>query len=299
MTSITNSHNDVSGALQAMEKPQNGFGQDLVWRPSNQRQEYFLQNIWPTCRTEVDVLTSLGLLDATASDTVKEVNAWIAERGYDIQLDDIGVPSIYTACEFKALVMWAKEGEVRPLVGKNGKQYDDAVWMNEDLQFFSDGKSDNVIVKIPTRDQMFAAYMQVCEKPNDEVFGLVQQAQEVQEVMKQVYTHDSLHFPMVHINHQVDLSWMLGMATKNQKGEVLDIKVALQQTILMINEKGALAKSMAALGAVRAISIPKPTLEINAPFLFWLSSPESDLPLFAAWIDYDNWENPGDIETTT
>jgi hypothetical protein len=37
---------------------------------------------------------------------------------------------------------------------------------------------------------------------------------------------------------------------------------------------------------------PKPTLEINRPFYLWIMRPGMSIPLFAAYIDYEDWKQP-------
>ena len=106
-----------------------------------------------------------------------------------------------------------------------------------------------------------------------------------------------LVFPMVDLNQQSDVSWILNMQTYTDDRTACSISQAVQQTILKMNEKGAHAKSAFAVVETLGAAIPKetPDMIIDAPFLVWFMRPLLNKPLFVGYIATEDWKNPGSI----
>jgi hypothetical protein len=100
-------------------------------------------------------------------------------------------------------------------------------------------------------------------------------------------------FPMVDLDQEVDISWLLGLGTVDSNGVSAWIAQAKQQTKLKMNCQGALMESAAAISVKRAVAPEKPEYELNEPFLFWCKRSGFSQAVFTAYVDYDAWKNPG------
>lgn len=299
MASITNSIHDVVGALLAAEQP--GFlGPDRQWQAhesNHEKQSEFLV-LMELVRGFVDQLKAEELLEARASWTAADINTWFAKRGFSIEIEDQGDPdTFYIGSILEQLVHWLFPGEQRSLKGADQATYE-GVWMEEGVAFYTIAGTDQVVAVLSTTNTADLAHMVMLDKPSTDPFGLLVQANAYQQLMKYDSTHEGLHFPMVSIDNQPDMSWLINLWTTSVDGRKSWISDAKQQSILKINEKGALAKS-GFMGAVRmetAMLQPTIPLIIDRPFLFWMSREGYPLPLFAAWVDYSEWKNPGELK---
>jgi hypothetical protein len=293
MSSITNSIYDVVGAFLIAEEPQ-FLGSNRQWHPVNEYQKSFLP-LLELLRPHVPKLKAEGLLDAKVSWVAQVLNDWFAERGFSITLTDQGDPNtFYAGSIYEQLVYWLVPGERWQLKGLNGKTYQDAVQMEEGMTFYKSSKTAETIAAIATQSKDIA-YMVMLDSPPKDPFALLQLAQTLEGSLSPAHGFGALYFPMVHIDHGTDMSWLVNMGTQRDSGQKASVSEAKQQSILKINEKGALAKSAFGMGVTLEAFIQKRPLIINRPFLFWISRQGYPLPLFAAWADYTEWKDPGEL----
>ena len=108
--------------------------------------------------------------------------------------------------------------------------------------------------------------------------------------------YDSLVFPMIDLNQQVDISWLGGLKTTDEAGRVWEISQAKQQTKFKMNELGARVKSAVAV-AIRCLSIARNNpIIIDKPFFLWIQRQGLSYPLLYSYLDYECWSNPGNLE---
>ena len=107
----------------------------------------------------------------------------------------------------------------------------------------------------------------------------------------------SLVFPMVQLDQQVELEWIVGMRTTDVDGRPVVITYGAQQTKLRINVKGAHVESAAGLAmrVARMQPLPADDLVIDRPFFCWIERDGVSEPILAAYIDQEDWKDPGDL----
>ncbi len=129
-------------------------------------------------------------------------------------------------------------------------------------------------------------------------FDLVALAEQLTNLSHRVLPEfGGLVFPMVDLNQQSDVSWILNMQTCTDDRTPYSISQAVQQTILKMNEEGSHAQS--AFAGVLTLSAKiledMPDMIIDAPFLVWFKHPLLNKPLFVGYIATEAWKNPGSI----
>lgn len=295
--SVTNSLLDVVGAFIAAEEP---LGPNREWNAVNDEQQAFLP-LLELLRPCVPALMKAGLLKSKVSFIVQVINDWFKENGFTISLAQSDDPTaFYVGSIYEQLIHWLVPGDKRPLMGKNGQKYPNAVFMDDTrgMNFYRSPAISGTIAELKTKgpDMAYMAMLDVNNLPEGP-FGLLLLAHQIQNSLEVQYGFDELRFPMVHIDHQTDVSWLKDIWTIRDTGQKSYVKEAVQQTILKINEEGALAKSATGMTLLtEAMEEPPKPLIIDSPFLFWISRPGFPLPLFTAWVDYPEWKNPGNLK---
>lgn len=106
--------------------------------------------------------------------------------------------------------------------------------------------------------------------------------------------YNSVTFPMVDLDQEVDITWLLNMAL----AEDAVIAQALQQTKLKMNEIGARVKSAVAIGLCEASCMPRKEAKIviDKPFYLWIERPGVTDPIFAGYISQNEWKDPKNLE---
>lgn len=292
--SITNSIYDLMGAFNIAEMP--GFlGAGRKWNAVNKQQRDFVPlmvDVMPFVQRLVDE----KVLKAHISWKAAPVNDWFKKNGFKIELRQQANPdTFYVGSIYEQLVRWAFEGRRFPLKAANGQEYRDAVKMEMGVSFYEAKNTSEGIARIVTKNPNDFAYMVKLSKPSTEPFGLLKQAQEFEQQLEPSHSFGGLQFPMVHIDHSVSLDWLVNFWTQRDSGQKASVSEAKQQSILKINEKGALARSGAGV-SMTLESMPMPPLVMDSQFLFWISRVGMPLPMFAACVHPDDWKNPGELK---
>lgn len=267
-----------------------GISED--WQPINEKQEAFKRHLGVSSQLSA---LSPEEFDSTASTDEEEINKWLKERGFTLKCPAIQEEGGFaTASIVKLLVEWEEEATKTKLSAQDGKGY-------EAVSFSLQGK--NVVwedklwqmAELSTKDestQVFLAMTDNLDELDDE--SLLSLARNIQmqyyEVKYEAYK--DVVAPMLNLDLQINQDWISGM-----KSEDWFVNSCLQQFILKFNEKGALAKSAAAMTFSRGCVAPgKPKLIFDKPFLLWFSRNGITYPVFLAVCGYDSWQNPGDLE---
>lgn len=284
----------VAALVKAEDIP--GVGANRTWHSINPQQEQFITNTFTQVRSEV---ASIPEIESVASHSVFEINAFLRQKGFSIQLDEMGDPeAIAAASVLDLIVEWEEKGRAIRLSTQSG-EYDGVSIGKQGVSVRNSRTHNHPIAELETKsgDQVF---MTVLDTPPLEDSNLVNTAQRIQTGFDWTIfpEHAGVVFPMVDLDQKVDCSWIEGLATKGEDGKPVIITQALQQNILKMNETGAQAKSGFAFGAMRGIEMPKPPLVIDRPFLIWFVREGLKQPLFVGYIKEDSWKNPGEISAT-
>ena len=90
----------------------------------------------------------------------------------------------------------------------------------------------------------------------------------------------------------VDISWLQGLNTTDQKNLPWNISQAMQQTKFKMNCQGARVKSAVAIAVRMCASVMPNIYTIDKPFLLWIEREGLDIPIMYAYLDKDTWKNP-------
>lgn len=278
--------------VSALLKAEDMLGPDRVWKPINETQAHFLTEFFQMCREEA---MSLSEIESIASRNIEDINTFLRQRGFTIQLRPLGPDSFGVASVLDLLVSWQEPGaKVRVECIVDHRTYD-AVWLGDGIRYSLNSPHPHPIVTIKTQSGDVVHMSKLDHAP--EGFELVHLAEQLTPLPNQTRTASSVTFPMVDLNQEVDVSWMGGMQTRDEGDRPFLIAQALQQTILKMNEQGARAKSASAMGIIlgSAAIHSYPIIVIDAPFLLWFTRPNLKKPLFVGYITMADWKNPGSL----
>lgn len=272
----------------AVRKADDMLGPDRIWRPRNGMQMRFVHEYY----TAADLLR-IPELEAIASSSAAEINAWLAERKFDITLDPFRDDGFGTACMLDVLVSWLVTGDVRPLQLATRTEVPGVLL--KDGVSFTESKRRGIIVSIETKNGDIVRLTREDTAPQ----GLdLADYVAVRASDSVVPNHDyaGVHFPMVDLDQQPDISWLIGMSTSDEQGDPWYIAQALQQTKFKMNQFGARVKSAAAIGLMRSSAQrPKSPLVIDGPFVIEVLRPGLKRPLLVAHITPEDMKDPGDL----
>lgn len=292
----------VAPIMGALLKSEEILGKGRVWHGINPSQYIFLEQFF-TQRAALAKFSDKELL-SWVSWIAEELNKILKDEGFDIQIGDFAYDEFGVVSILDVLVEWLAPGQVDFILSGSAKY--PAVKMEP--RAYVDGKPEILfealnsylhphsvaVVKTQSDDKV---YMTVAEKPAAD-FDLTNKIDEIRDSLHEGPDYDWLKFPMVDLNHQIDIGWLKGMwttTTRKNIGQKAIISQALQQTKFKMNQFGARVKSAVAIG-VRTVSIRiEQGFIINKPFFLWIEREGATIPVMYAYIDREDWKNPGNL----
>ncbi len=274
--------------VAALKTAERILGPDRVWNLTNALQRRFLSDFCGTCWGEVEGIPEI---ESIASFSADEVNAFLKECGFTIQLEPWSPPDFGVASVLDLLVEWIEAGEATVVTTDDGRQFPGVRIGDAGVRFFDAPDHPNPVAGLETKSGDHV-YMTVLDQPPGG-FDLIAQAQQLAGNKRPNEQFGGLVFPMVDLNQEVDITWLVDMSTCTEDGLPAIIFQALQQTKLKMNEIGARAESAVAIAMVRGR--PQPDYVINRPFLVWFERDSLSKPLFVGHITPDDWHNPGSL----
>lgn len=282
--------------ITALVKAEEIVGPQRKWEAVNRQQKQFLRAFFLPCRQESG---SIAEIESIAAFTAEEINRFLRERGFGIQLQpfqsnerwkEFGIASV-----LDLLVSWLEPGQQRTLTGRDQREYPAVRLAKKGSSFYKSSRHEHPIVQLKTQSSDLV-YLSKLERPLAD-FELFQYAQELAGSLKPIYDYDGVVFPMVDLKQEEDVSWLSKMWTTNLEGRETKIAQALQETHLAMNELGAHAQSAFAGSVMMSMAFrrPNPDLVIDEPFLIWFERPGLSKPLFVGRITEEDWKNPGSL----
>lgn len=284
----------------AVEKADEFLGGNREWEHANLVQTYFLGNVYRPTHTLIQAIPEIESVVGRSAD---EINAFLARKGFSIRLDpftdprDFGVASV-----LDVLVEWLERGEVRS-IRAGGREYP-AVRIPAGgsratvVRHCGLPKFPNPIACLTTRssagDIVCLTALDAAAVPDLITEGGLPSM--VTDTVRFLNEYGGVVFPMVSLDQEVDIRWLLGLKTTGADGLPAIVAQAKQQTKFRMNEVGARAESAVAMGVTRGMAPrPKPDLVIDQPFLCWVERPGIPVPLFFGHITPEDWKNPGSL----
>jgi Serpin (serine protease inhibitor) len=275
--------------ITALAKAEEIIGPERAWQAVNRTQALFLSEFFVPCRQES---LSIAEIESIASFTADEINRFLRERGFRIQLApfrrggnwrEIGVASVQDL-----LADWLRPGTETTVQRQDGKVYP-AVRLGTAVScFYRAAHHSYSVAQLETTSGDLVYMTRLDSAPAD--FELLSRVQQLSGSLQRIFDYNDIVFPMVELKQEVDSSWLLNLETTSSEGEPVKITQALQETHLAMNQEGARAKSAAALAMrVGAVFRPQPDLVIDRPFLVWFQRPRLTKPLFVGYITEEDW----------
>ena len=308
-TSLSTSVWSMVGALQATEAM---LGPNRQWKGDSEQHQWMI-NLFTALQKET---TTLPELEAIASTHASEINQFLADRGFNITINELNANEFATAAVLSVLIEWKVEGE-RTKHSIGGARYDFVKMKNTEAQInfmpppsdfaaiISDASTakENYIVSVATKREGERAYFMMSEKAPESIQELVDTINRLRVEKSSPKFLDSkteFYFPMVELDQEIEeeqgLNCLIGLQTFDTTDNPWEVRYAKQQNILKINEKGALAKSATVITTRGGFAMSDTeNMIIDKPFYFWIEREDLSEPLFTAYITAENWIDPGDL----
>ena len=271
----------IAGCLAECEKVVKSVGS---WSWSNDDQERFLVDYYMKAREEIGTLPELESISSPDAD---KINAFLADRGFQIRLDPFSPLEIGMASVFKLLLSWTMPGKVTTV---REEQFP-AVRIHKNRSFHVSQHVPCPIVSLETQSGDVVRMTVLPNPPKG--FELLELIQKIDATLQNERGYDGVIFPMIDYDEMINISWIRGMETEG-KGGPWRISQALQQTKFRMNEVGAKVESAVAMGArfMYCASEPIPDLVIDHPFLLWIKREGLSHPLFIGHFTEIDWKRP-------
>jgi hypothetical protein len=270
--------------VSALVQAETILGKDRIWHAINEQQQHFITEIFKACRQE-----KVSEVETMVSWNAEDINKFLRNHRYDIRLNPFERDTFGIATILNLIVEWLEAGKITTVEDHLYRHYP-AICLSQGLRFYRSSFHRYPIVVITTKSGDHVSMTRYDENPKN----LEETVRKLVKYAKSVYDFEKVIFPMVDLNKQIDVSWLLNMSTMSNDVRPAYVSQAVQQTIFKMNETGAQAQSAFA-GAItkRGGSSSEENMVINEPFLCWITRRDFKMPLFAGYITQQDWKNPG------
>ncbi|MBI2473703.1 hypothetical protein HYV70_04080 [Candidatus Uhrbacteria bacterium] len=285
----------MTAALLAAEEKI--LGPNRTWYSVNRLQRRLLQEIFSITRRGNNLIKGIETEVSWEADII---NAFLKRNGMTIELQPFGPDTFGFAAIMKVGAPWIVPGVSLPLNGANGETYPGALIEYErhlrqtNVAFSVSRRHSEPIVTLSTQSDVLVHLTKFNQ--DLDAFDLAAQVDEIFFETKRFYDFGGVHFPMVDLDVDVDVSWLLEMYTFLDDGTRAWLSQALQQFKLRMNHLGAKAEdAFAGMVTLECYNAPKPNLVIDESFLVVFVQPGLSQPLCSVVVRPDAWKDPGDI----
>lgn len=299
----------------AIEGTKDFLGPDRVWVPKNDFQRTLVERHFAGPKADLPALEELDLMETRADRDHVPLNELLARRGFSIQLNPFNPGEFGVVSILEMLVGWLNRGRRIKVTGARDNREYPAAHLSKNclVEFYTAQHTGGraIIAAVPA---VFGLDHQDASKSGDSApppdpdvmvymapmdsapggFRLIELAMDLSHNLTPGGGYEGLIFPMVNLNHEPDIRGLIGLSTTDQAGRQWEVGEALQQNILKMNDRGALAKSATAI-RMHTTCMPAPPLVINRPFLVWFEIPGMTEPVFVAHVTEEHFADPGDL----
>ncbi len=277
----------IVGALVAAEKE---LGPHRPWKALDEVQHQFIELAFAPGRDEV---SDMPELESIASQDIATVNRFLRDRGFVIELKPTGAAGeIGIASVLKLMLEWLEKGIETGVRLQNTDRMFPAVLLKKGIEFLELPDHFEPIVRIETVSGD-VVYLTMTDEAvaEEELNGFALRIMSGTKPSLQQYP--GVIFPMIDLDLQPDLGWLIGLSTFGRDGRIAVITQAVQQTKFCMDHVGAKVESAVAMMISRGISLdaPKPHT-IDRPFLAVVARPFLTQPIFVGYLGTDCWKKP-------
>jgi hypothetical protein len=227
-------------------------------------------------------------LEGIADLDISKVNAWLRERGFDIQLSEDIPDTFAVASVLKLFIKWLEPGEETEII-KEGIKYP-AAKVSKGFDCFSYGPHE--IFKLYAEDNI-KVFMMPCDLEFEDEFKILDFIQAINGwVARFNPLHvDTLTFPKINFQEIIRLDYILQMRVDIPHAEYpLRIIEALQQNFFKMDHLGAEVKSGTAMLGWSGYSYNYVDYVLDRRFLLWVMKDGMSIPAFIGIFDKDYWK---------
>jgi len=265
------------------------IGPNRIWIPKNEMQTKYVGEIFG--KTKVDLgRFSADEYKSIASREVRVVNEFLKREGFDIQLEDVPGDCVFAAALLRLLVKWAQPGRETSIY--DGEAIFPGVHLEGGLSVLDVPSLDSYLLRVDTENGDVVSMMVAPRELSG--FDLLDAVAEVERANKEETMYSEAIFPMVDLNIETPLGWLIDLSTTATSGRNCRVVEALFQGKLAQNEFGAKVEVAAAQSAI--LESCSPAFKINKPFYWWITRPEVQIPIAVAYVDTDTWRMPMSID---
>lgn|GEM_PF-3962525 len=265
----------------ALEKALQMVASGLDWvatGPNKERQQELLNLLRYIYSEDWESLD----MKTIGSRSVDEINAFLADNGFDIKLGELDPGGVAVASILKILMTWVYQGRDCDISAKDGITYKGAKMLNGIVLFSARPCHEIVCIESSEGFNLYLTKMPSAPQDEQAMFAIAKMLSENKLERGEI---KSVSFPEVQMDCHPDVSWLCGMSAGKDF-----ISQALMQTKFQLDKNGAKAEAAVAVAVSRGISFNQVNVVFDEPFLAWIEKPGIEIPLFVAWCDYDSWK---------
>jgi len=276
----------IISALVVSEKE---LGANRTWTAVNEKQEQFLR-LFETSRVEV---AKIPEIESVCSHSHETINSFLKSKGFSIQLQPFNPVDIGVASVLKLVLEWAEKGSENSVMVEGNPSRFPAVYIKKKgVTCHKSAGHAHPIAQLHTTngDEVFLTAVDA-PVPQDQLTARAESILSGLSTTPEAFA--GVIFPMVDLDHQPDISFLLNMHTVGSDGIGARIAQALQQTQFAMDEIGAVVKSAVAMHMTRcAVLNEADPIIINRPFLAMVRRPGLKQLIFVGYMDVDCWKRP-------
>jgi hypothetical protein len=268
------------------------MGGNCGWNGTNGVQEDFLTNFFLP-----NEALSIEEIETKASQAAAELNKFLKENGFDIELEELGPNEFGAVSILDQLVYWLEKGEKVPIYTDQSEY--PGVQLKKGVSAHEVPGHNYPVVSIETKNKeenqgagKAIVHMTILDDPPSG-FDLISKTMGLKNG-GQFVSCDEVQFPMIDLNLQGELDWVVGMATQATNGQDWSISKGIQQTKFRMDEVGARVQDAVAITLERCCSMSS-RIVIDKPFLLWITKEDLLYPTFTAFLDTDVWSKPTSV----
>lgn len=234
-------------------------------------------------------ISKIEELQSMANTSASPINAWLKEKGFDIELPEPDEQGFAVASILDVLVNWLHTGQRTFIKGIDTNEEYAGVHLKSGVTVSHLAAiHPNPVVRIATQEG-FTVCMSMVDSLPKGISGLFLKVAELQAVKAVSHNFDGVQFPMIDLDDRPDIGWIQGL----DLGAGYFIGAAMQQTKFRMNERGARIESAASMSIFRSMVANKKLPHvIDRPFLLWVNKDGLEFPIFAGLLCEDVWKEP-------
>jgi hypothetical protein len=278
----------IVAALVAAEQV---LGPRRNWQTDNTTGRDFFAGAFARAHDEA---AKIPELEHIASFDADAISNFLTQGGFsEIKLDPFAENEFGVAAILKLILDWKVAGTQDQVFTREGKMFPSVQMSSENVEIIGIEGHEHPGISIPTTsgDEVFLV---MTGEGLGKIINLreighcvVEEAHKKQSIGKK---YELINFPMVDLDVEPDISWLVGSFTRSDRGQRATIMQALMRTMLAMDHLGAIVKSSAAM-RILTECMPS-TLIIDKPFYTVINRPGLNEPIFTGLIGEEHWKQP-------